>query len=37
METEGNVQKSVGKIRKAFADLREEIKDEIKREINEDS
>jgi uncharacterized protein YjbJ (UPF0337 family) len=31
METEGNVQKNVGKVQAGFGDLKEEIKDEIKK------
>jgi uncharacterized protein YjbJ (UPF0337 family) len=31
METEGNVQKNIGKVQAGFGNLKEEIKDEIKK------
>jgi uncharacterized protein YjbJ (UPF0337 family) len=32
METEGNVQKNVGKVQAGFGDLKEDIKEEIKKD-----
>jgi uncharacterized protein YjbJ (UPF0337 family) len=36
METEGNVQKNIGKVQAGFGDIKEEMKDEIKKELKED-